>query len=204
MILNRQARQERRFSVIQSALLIALLIVTAACTDSRPAFKATDISGVEWGKDFELTAHTGKRVRLSDYQGKLGVLFFGYTHCPDICAPTLLVLAQALNQLGPDAERVQVLFVSVDPAHDTPAQLAGFIPKFHPRFVGLTGSDAEVRAVAADYKIAYQAGKNMGTVDHSGGVYVKDARGRMRLYAKPGVTADDLAHDLRLLLKENR
>ena len=186
------------------ALATAMLFMASACVEGKPAFKATDISAVAWGKDFELTAHTGKRVKLSDYHGKLTVLFFGYTHCPDICAPTLVMLARALNALGPDAARVQVVFVSVDPAHDTPEQLAGFIPKFHPTFVGLTGSDAEIRAVAADYKIAYQSGNATGTVDHSGGVYVKDARGRMRLYMKQGVTAEDLVNDLRILLKEKR
>lgn len=191
-----------RLSLLHSIFMAAMLVVTAGCTDSRPVFKANDISGIDWGGDFELTAHTGKRVKLSDYHGKLSVLFFGYTHCPDICAPTLVILAQALNELGPDAPRVQVVFISVDPAHDTPEQLAGFIPKFHPTFIGLTGSDAEIRAVAADYKIAYQAGKNAGSVDHSGGVYVKDARGRMRLLVKQGTTAENLAHDLRLLLKE--
>ncbi len=189
---------------LKPALLAVVLAISTACTDGKPSFKATDISNVEWGKDFELTAHTGKRVKLSDYHGRLAVLFFGYTHCPDICAPTLVVLARALNELGPEAERVQVVFVSVDPAHDTPAQLAGFIPKFHPSFVGLTGTDAEIRAVAADYKIVYQPGQNTGTVDHSGGVFVKDARGRMRLYMKQGMSAEDLAHDLLLLLKEKR
>lgn len=184
-------------------VLAATLLVTAsACTDSRPAFKATDVSSVDWGKDFELTAHNGKRVRLADFHGKLVVLFFGYTHCPDICAPTLALLARVLNDLGADASRVQVVFVSVDPAHDTPAQLAGFIPKFHPTFVGLTGGDAEIRAVTADYKIAYQANPGAGGIDHSGGVYVKDARGRLRLYMKQGASADDMRHDLRILLKE--
>jgi len=194
----------RRFPyiVVRSALLAALLIIAVACTDSRPAFKANDISGVDWGGDFELTAHTGKRVKLSDYRGRLTVLFFGYTHCPDICAPTLVLLARVLDGLGADAGRVQVLFVSVDPAHDTPAQLAGFIPKFHPAFVGLTGSDAEIRAVAADYKIGYQANPTAGGIDHSGGVYVKDARGRLRLLVKQGAPVGDLLHDLRILLKE--
>lgn len=191
-----------RFSILKSVLLAALLIVAVACTDSRPAFKASDISGVDWGGDFELTAHTGKRVKLSDYRGKLTVLFFGYTHCPDICAPTLVLLARVLDGLGADAARVQVLFVSIDPAHDTLAQLAGFIPMFHPAFVGLTGSDAEIRAVAADYKIGYQANPDAGGIDHSGGVYVKDARGRLRLLVKQGAAVDDVLHDLRILLKE--
>lgn len=190
------------FVSIRSMLLAAVVVMASACTDSKPAFKATDISAVEWGKDFELTAHTGKRMKLSEFHGKLLVLFFGYTHCPDICSPTLAQLARVQERLGAEAGRVQVLFVSVDPAHDTPAQLAGFIPKFHPSFIGLTGSDAEIRAVTADYKIAYQAGQVADSIDHSGGVYVKDARGRLRLYLKQGASAEDMLHDLRLLLKE--
>ncbi|OGI42390.1 MAG: hypothetical protein A2150_04700 [Candidatus Muproteobacteria bacterium RBG_16_64_11] len=191
-----------RLPFVHSVLLAAILAAAVACTDSRPAFKATDISGVDWGGEFELTAHTGQRVKLSDYRGRLTVLFFGYTHCPDICAPTLALLARALDGLGADAGRVQVLFVSVDPGHDTPAQLAGFIPTFHPSFVGLTGGEAEVRAVAADYKIGYQASPGAGGIDHSGGVYVKDARGRLRLLVRQGAPVDDIVHDLRLLLKE--
>ena len=117
---------------------------------------------------------------------------------------TMEETTRVLEGLGAEASRVQVVFVSVDPAHDTPEQLAGFIPKFHPAFIGLTGSDAEIRAVTADYKVAYQTSQGTGGIDHSGGVYVKDARGRMRLYMKQGMTAEDLVHDLRLLLKEKR
>ncbi len=196
----------RLFSLvsIRLMLLAALVVMASACTDSKPAFKATDISAVEWGKDFELTAHTGKRMKLSEFHGKLVVLFFGYTHCPDICSPTLAQLARVQQSLGAEAGRMQVLFVSVDPSHDTPAQLAGFIPKFHPTFIGLTGSDAEIRAVTADYKIAHQSGQGAGIIAHSGGGYVKDARGRLRLYLKQGASTDDMLHDLRLLLKEKR
>src|SRR5687767_2990032 len=116
-------------------LALATLSLLWACAPPE-SYKGTDITGVTWGGDFELTAHTGKRSKSSDYRGKLTVIFFGYTHCPDICAPTLVKLAQSMRALGADAERVQVFFITVDPKHDTPAQLAKFVPAFHPSFVG--------------------------------------------------------------------
>lgn len=185
---------------------LAAGVALAACTPSPAHFKATDISAVEWGGDFELTAHSGKRVSTTEYRGKLLVLFFGYTHCPDICAPTLTRLADVMKQLGPDAARVQVLFVTVDPKHDTASQLAGFVPRFDPSFVGMTGSEAEIAAVARDYKIAFQSSPQAGAgrtlIDHFGGLMVKDATGKLRLSVKNDAAIDDIAYDLRLLLKQ--
>ncbi|HEY5682149.1 MAG TPA: SCO family protein, partial [Sulfuricaulis sp.] len=117
-----------------------------------------EITSVEWGGDFTLTAHTGKPVKGSNFIGKVVVMFFGYTHCPDICAPTLVKLDQVMKRLGEDAKNVQVLFITVDPGHDTVKQLAGFVPSFNPSFIGLTGSDKDIAAVASEYKVAY--GKN--------------------------------------------
>lgn len=177
----------------------------AACAPPAPAFKATDISGVDWGGDFELTAHTGKRMRVSKFRGKAVIMFFGYTHCPDVCAPTLVKLDQAVKRLGDDGKHVQVLFITVDPEHDTVQQLAGFVPRFNPVFIGLTGSDGEIAAVAGEYKVAY--GKNAESqpgkilVDHSTGILVLDATGKPRLLVKNDVAVDDLVHDLKLLLK---
>lgn len=191
----------RHFRVI--ALLLVALI--SACSPA-PTFKSTDISGVEWGGDFTLTAHTGKPVKASDFSGKVVVMFFGYTHCPDICAPTLVKLDQVVKRLGDEAKNVQVLFITVDPEHDTVKQLAGFIPPFNPAFIGLTGSDREIAAVASEYKVAY--GKNTLTkpgqilVDHSTGILVKDRKGKLRLLVKNDVAVEDLEHDVRVLLKE--
>lgn len=188
----------RFFSRLSALLLLAALL--AACVPSRPAFKGTDISGVEWGGDFTLTAHTGKPVKVSDYQGKVVVLFFGYTHCPDICAPTLTRLAAMLKQLGPDAERVQVLFITVDPKHDTVAQLASFVPKFHPAILGLTGTEQEIGKVAQDYKVAFQHNPGSTIIDHFGGILMKDPKGKLRLLFKNDATAEDMTHDVRRLL----
>lgn len=183
---------------------ILLALSLAACAPA-PKFKGTDLSAVDWGGNFELTAHTGARVKASDFHGKAVVLFFGYTHCPDICAPTLAKLAQLMQRLGDDAARVQVLLVTVDPRHDTPERLAGFVPKFHPTFVGLTGTEEEIAAVAREYKVAYhaQAPGETGQVliDHYGGLMVKDATGKLRLLFKNEMPVEDMEHDVRLLLK---
>lgn len=180
------------------------LAATAACSDKPSAFKTNDITAVTWGGDFSLVNHDGARMRVSDFTGKVVILFFGYTHCPDICSPTLIKLADMRRALTPEERaQVQVLFVTVDPAHDTPAQLKGFIPKFDPSFIGLTGSAAEVAAVARDYKVGvHQAGGSK--VDHSGSVFIKDATGKLRAYANETTPADAIAHDVRLLLKESR
>jgi protein SCO1/2 len=185
-------------------LFLGVLFI-AACSPA-PTFKSMDISGVEWGGDFALTAHTGKPVKASDFNGKVVVMFFGYTHCPDICAPTLVKLDQVVKRLGDDAKNVQVLFITVDPEHDTVQQLAGFIPPFNPSFIGLTGSDKEIAAVASEYKVAYgqnlQAKPGQILVDHSTGILVKDKKGKLRLLVKNDVAVDDLESDIRMLLRE--
>jgi protein SCO1 len=193
-----------RFTLVKTLLLSGLFLLLAACT-SPETFKGTDVRGVEWGGDFELTAHTGQRFKSSDLRGKAVVLFFGYTHCPDICAPTLVKLAQALRRLETEAERVQVLFVTVDPRHDTPSQLAGFVPQFHPSFIGLTGSEAEVAAVAKTHNVPFERNSAMpNQVVHSGVLMVKDLQGRVRLLLKNEAEVDDIVHDLRLLLRQSR
>lgn len=185
-------------------LIFLALVATVACTDKPSAFKTNDIGAVTWGGDFSLINHDGARMWVSDYAGKVVILFFGYTHCPDICSPTLTKLAAMRRALSPaERERVQVLFVTVDPAHDTPAQLKGFIPKFDPSFVGLTGSAAEVAAVARDYKVGVHQVSG-SKVDHSASVFIKDATGKLRAYANETAPADAIAHDVRLLIKESR
>ena len=181
--------------------LLALLI--AACSPA-PTFKSIDISSVDWGSgDFELTAHTGQRAKAADFKGKVVVMFFGFTHCPDVCPPTMAKLAVLMKRLGDDAQRVQVLFITVDPENDTVKQLAGFVPQFYPSFIGLTGTDKEIATVAGEYKVAYGKNpKNPTLVDHSTGILIKDAKGKLRLLVKNDVTVEDLASDVRMLLKE--
>ena len=200
----------RRLSAVMrraAALLIAACAsaLLAGCGPDGPKFKASDITGSSFGRDFALTDHTGKARTLADFRGKAVVMFFGYTQCPDVCPTTLGTLAEALKALGPDAERVQVLFVTVDPERDTQALLAQYVPAFDPRFVGLYGDAAATERVAKEFKVIYQkqpgASPGSYTVDHSAGVFVFDPQGRLRLYMSHGQGPDVYAHDLRELLR---
>lgn len=184
-----------------SAVIGLCAVLVPACAPEKPAFRGSDLSGVAWGGDHALTAHTGVPMRLSDARGKVTVLFFGYTHCPDICAPTLVKLAQARARMGADAAMVQVFFVSVDPAHDTPAQLRQFLASFDPSFIGLTGTSAETEAIARDYKITATPGPAQ-RITHSGGVFVRDRNGRLRLFLNESASVDDIVHDLEILVRE--
>jgi protein SCO1/2 len=195
----------RPFVALRHLAAIALAASLLACTAGGPHFKASDISGSSFGRDFELRDPQGSTRRLADFRGKAVVVFFGYTQCPDVCPTTLASLAEAMKQLGPDADRVQVLFITVDPERDTPALLAQYVPAFDPRFLGLYG-DAEATArTAKEFKIIYQKvpGSSAGTytMDHSAGTYVFDPQGRLRLYVANGQGADVFAHDLRELLR---
>lgn len=179
-------------------LMLAAALLTS-CSERPPAFRGTALPGVEWGRDFTLTSQRGTPLDTTSLRGKVQVLFFGFTHCPDICAPTLIKLAQATRALGADGQRVQVLFVTVDPDHDTPSQLAAFLSKIDPGFIGLTGKAEALKAVAVDHKIYAQG--SQGSITHSGSLLVKDAGGRMRLVIPESATVEDIVHDLRLLLR---
>jgi protein SCO1/2 len=183
------------------AVLVALL---AACGARGPDFQASDITGASFGRDFELRDPTGKLRHLAEFRGKAVVVFFGYTQCPDVCPTTLAALADAMKRLGPDADRVQVLFITVDPERDTPQLLAQNVPAFDPRFLGLYGDADATARTAKEFRILYQkvAGSTPGnyTMDHSAGSYVYDPQGRLRLYVANGQDADVFAHDLRALL----
>lgn len=184
-------------------VVLGMLLALAACTPAAD-FRATDISSVDWGADVVLQSHTGKRVSTADFRGKIVLLFFGYMHCADICPPTLMKLAALRKALESDAARVQVLFITVDPARDTAPKLATFLPAFDPSFIGLTGTTAEIAAVAHEYKVPYvpaTAGSHHH-LPHSGDVLVKDANGKMRLLFRQDTSVTDMAHDLRLLLQE--
>ena len=173
----------------------------AACSGG-PKFKSTDITGVDYGKSLELTDTSGKLRHLEDFRGKAVVLFFGFTHCPDVCPTTLADLAGVMKALGPDAERVQVLFVTVDPERDTPQDLDRYVHAFDPRFIALRGDAAATQRVAKEFKIYYEKRKqgDSYTVDHSAQSYVLDPQGRLRLLVRHDRLATDLPHDLRVIL----
>ena len=180
------------------------LLVACDRGGGRPAFRSTDVTGADYGKALAMTDHTGTARTLADWRGKVVVLFFGFTQCPDVCPTTLVTMADVMKRLGPDADRVQVLFVTVDPERDTQAVIGPYVTAFDPRFVGLYGDrDATARA-AREFKVFYQKvpGKTEGTygIDHTAASYVIDAQGRLRLYVRHQQTAEDLAADLKRLL----
>ena len=188
------------------AFTFLLATVLLAACESKPGFNALDITGIQgYGSDFRLIDHTGKQRTLSDFRGKAVVVFFGYTQCPDVCPTTLAALAEAMRQLGPDAAKVQVLFVTVDPERDTAELLSHYVTAFDPSFLGLSGDTDATARTAKEFKILYQKqpGKTPGsyTVDHSAGTFVFDPQGRLRLYAGHGQGADVFAHDIRELLR---
>ena len=189
-------------------VLIAALAAAAlsACGADKPAFTGIDITGADYATGFDLTDHLGQRRTLADFKGKAVVIFFGFTQCPDVCPTSLSEMAQAKQLLGPDGDRLQVLFVSVDPERDTPEVLEAYFATFGAGFVGLRGSAEETAAVAKHFKIYYNKvpGKTATsyTMDHTAGSYVFDAGGRVRLFTRHGTGAEALAHDLKLLLAE--
>jgi protein SCO1 len=185
------------------SIIIFSLALAAGC-DSGPRFRSTDITGADYGKSLELTDHTGRARKLEDFRGKAVVVFFGFTHCPDVCPTTLADLSNAIKQLGSDAERVQVLFVTVDPERDTQEALAKYVTAFDPRFLGLYGDAAATQRTAKEFKVYYEKRKTGDgySVDHSGQSYVIDPQGRLRLFVRHDRIASDLPEDLKTLLRE--
>jgi protein SCO1/2 len=190
------------FPRVVAAMIVASVV--AACGPAGPKFQGSDVSGVAFGHDFRLTDHNGKPRALADFRGKVVLMFFGYTQCPDVCPTTMSELAAAMQKLGRDADRVQVLFVTVDPERDTPELLSRYVPAFNPTFLGLYGDAAATAEVAKEFKILYQKqpGATPGsyTMDHSAGTFIFDPQGRLRVYISYGQGADVFAHDIRELL----
>ena len=188
----------------RSLLLSLLVLALAACQPAAPKFKSTDITGADYGKALRLPAHDGKPRSLADFAGKTVVVTFGFTHCPDVCPTILADLAGILKKLGPDGDRVQVLFVSVDPERDTPESLAKYVTAFDPRFIALRGDAEATQRTAKDFKVFFEKRKvgDSYTVDHSAQSYVFDSKGRLRLFVRHDRISADLADDLRTLLKE--
>ncbi len=170
------------------------------------AFKGIDITGADYAKTLDLTDADGRRRTLADFKGKVTLVFFGFTQCPDVCPTTMLELVEARKALGADGARVQGVFVTIDPERDTPEILKAYVTTFSPDFVGLRGSAEETQAVAKHFKVFYAKvpGKTESsyTMDHTAGSYVFDAQGKVRLFTRYGAGAEALAHDLRLLLAQ--
>ena len=192
--------------------LLALLMVLASLAGCdrflgapKPDFKNTDLTGLDYAKDFALTDHTGKPRTLADFKGKIVIMFFGYTQCPDVCPTTMAEMSAVMQELGPQAEQVQVLFVTLDPERDTQQLLAEYVPAFDKRFIGLYGTPAQVDKVAKEFKVFYAKvpGKTPGsyTMDHTAASYVFDKNGKIRLFVRSGQGPAPLVQDIKLLLK---
>ena len=173
-------------------------------TPASSTFKNSDVTGLGYASNFALNDQDGKPRTLADFKGKAVVIFFGYTHCPDVCPTTMAEMSGVMKQLGPDADRVQVLFVTVDPERDTPPLLKQYVPAFDPRFIGLSGDTDATARVAKEFRVFYQKvpGKEAGsyTMDHTAASYVFDPQGRVRLFVRHGQGPDPIAQDLKVLL----
>jgi protein SCO1/2 len=196
-------------SFLRTLVLACAALLLTACGDN--SFKNTDVTGADYAKDFQLTDHTGKPRGMADFKGKVVTIFFGYTQCPDVCPTTMVQMGEVMKKLGKDADRVQVLFVTIDPERDTQVLLSQYVPAFDARFLGLRGDADTTAKVAKDFKVFYQKvpGKTPGTytMDHSAGSYVYDPQGRLRLFVRhaapnedPSQSIDRLAGDIKLLL----
>ena len=181
-----------------------LLMAITGCRQSPPSFNSVDITGVQgYGTDFRLTDHTGKPRTLADFRGKVVAIFFGFTFCPDVCPTTLSEMRQLMQQLGPASEKLQVLFVTVDPKRDTQEVLSKYVSSFNPTFLGLYGDEAATARVTKDFKIIARIapGKTADsyTVDHTAGTLIFDTQSRLRLMAPYGLGADKLSADIKKL-----
>ena len=198
----------RRRPLLTIAALSAL-VLASGCDKLMPAkpasYNAVDITGAAYGKALSLTDAEGRTRTLADFGGKYVVVFFGFTQCPDVCPGTLAELAQVKKALGPDGDKVQGVFVTVDPDRDTAEVLKGYVTAFDPSFVALRGTPDQVAAVAKDFKVFYQKvpGKEPGsyTMDHTAGSYVFDTKGNVRLFTRYGTGAEALTSDLKQLMK---
>ena len=201
------ALQLRRLIIVASAG--AAFLLSGCERGSAPAatplqFKGIDITGAEYARELNLTDADGQRRSLADFKGKVTVVFFGFTQCPDVCPTTLLELAQVKKALGADGARVQGVFVTIDPARDTAEILKAYVGNFGADFVALRGTDEETKAAAKNFKVYFNKvpGKTdtSYTMDHTAGSYVFDATGKVRLFTRYGTGAEALTHDLKLLL----
>ena len=187
-------------------LLFLVAAVFAGCSPKPVSFNATDITGGSFDPAFELTDHTGARRSLADFRGKVVTVFFGFTQCPDVCPGTLIEMKEVMALLGEDADRVQTLFITVDPERDTPEVLAAYVPAFDPRFLGLYGEPDEIARVARGYRVFYEkvpgSSPENYQINHTAASYVIDPQGELRLFVKHGAGAEALAHDIRLLLEQ--
>ena len=198
---KRQALRTLAWAGVAAAAGVQL----AGCTEAKPSFNAVDITGADYARDFSLADADGKVRTLADFKGKAVVLFFGYAQCPDVCPTTMSEMAQVKQQLGADGDKLQVVFVTVDPARDTPEVMKAYMGAFDPSFVALIPTPDQLAAVAKDFKVYFKKvdGKTPTSysMDHSAASFVYDPQGRLRLYARYGAGVAPMVSDLKTLLK---
>lgn len=191
--------------IAHGALLAGATGLLGACSEQKPVFHAIDLTGADYARDFQLTDHNGQARSLKDFAGKVVVVFFGFTQCPDACPTTMAELAEVKRRLGADGERLQVLFVSVDPERDTLPVLKAYMANFDPSFLALRADPEPLARMAKDFKVYYKKveGKTASsyTMDHTANSFIYDPKGRVRLYSRYGSGIDGLTSDIRQLLK---
>jgi protein SCO1/2 len=182
----------------------AVLGATSACQRAAPSFKGIDITGAEYGRGFSLPDAAGATRTLADFKGKVVMVFFGFTQCPDVCPTALSRAVEVRKLLGADADKVQVVLVTVDPERDTPEVLRGYVTAFDPSFVALRGDASSTAAMAKEFKVFFQKVPTSGsyTMDHTAVTYAFDPKGRLRLVLRHEQSAADVAADLKILLNE--
>jgi len=184
---------------------VLLFWALAACSPDKPRFQSIDLTGADYAKGFSLPDAKGQTRSLADFKGKVVMVFFGYTQCPDFCPTNLSEMVQVKQNLGAQGDKMQAIFITLDPERDTPELLPTYMGNFDPSFVALIPSLAELPALAKDYKIYYKKVEGAKpanyTLDHSAGTYIYDTEGRLRLYARYGLGAPALTADVEQLLK---
>jgi protein SCO1/2 len=192
--------------IAANAIAAGVSLLFTACSPKQAAFSSIDLTGADYAKNFELTDHNSQVRHLQDFSGKIVVMFFGYTQCPDVCPTSMAELAEVKKALGKDGERLQGLFVTVDPERDTPEMLKAYMANFDPSFLALYTTPEKLAELAKDYKVYYKRveGKTPTsyTMDHSAGSYIYDTKGQLRLFTRYGGSVQALTSDIQILLKQ--
>lgn len=201
-----QARRQFNKNIAAIALLTSVSGLFVACSEDKASFSGIDLTGAEYARGFELPDQNGQTRTLADFAGKVVVVFFGYTQCPDVCPTSLTELAEAKKLLGSQGERLQGLFISVDPERDTPELMKSYLASFDPSFLALHATAEQLAGVAQSFKVYYKkvpgSTPTSYTMDHSAGSYVYDPQGRLRLYHRYNSGAAALASDVKILLAQ--
>jgi len=198
--------KRRALKLMTGAAAALGLVGLSACTKAPPTFNAVDLTGADYAKNFSLADAEGKVRTLDDFKGKVVVLFFGFAQCPDVCPTTMIEMAQVKQQLGKDGDKLQVLFVTVDPARDTPTVMKAYMAAFDPGFIALIPTPEQLVAMGKDFKAYFKkvdgATPTSYSMDHSAAQYIYDPQGRLRLYARYGTGVASMVSDIQALLKQ--